>query len=80
MRLPQDLGRAELVKGLRALGYTGTGQTESHLRITTQVGGEHHEVIPNHSPLKLGTLRSILRSVASHHQLSVDELALKIGL
>ena len=80
MRLPRDLDGAELVKALRGLGYAVTRQTGSHLRITTQVGGEHHEVIPNHSPLKLGTLRSILRSVASHHQLSVDELALKIGL
>lgn len=63
-----------MVKALRRLGYQVTRQTGSHLRLTTQERGEHHEVIPNHSPLKLGTLKSILRNVAAHHQLTVAEL------
>ena len=44
------------------------------MRITTQMHGEHHEVVPAHDPLKTGTLRSVLRSVALHHQMNVDEL------
>jgi predicted RNA binding protein YcfA (HicA-like mRNA interferase family) len=52
MKTPRDLSGAELAKALRKLGYVITRQTGSHLRITTQEGGEHHEVIPNHSPKK----------------------------
>ena len=32
------------------------------------------EVVPNHSPVKIGTLKSILRNVAVHHKLSVQKL------
>ena len=55
-------------------GITVTRQNGSHLRVTTQQGGEHHEVVPNHSPVKLGTLKSILRSVATHHRMGMAEL------
>ena len=79
MRVPRDLDGEELVKALRSLGYKVTRQTGSHMRVTTERGGQHHEVIPNHSPLKLGTLRGILRSVASHHRMSMDELAAMLG-
>ena len=74
MRIPRDLSGADLAKSLRQLGYSVTRQHGSHLRITTQVGGEHHEGIPNHRPVKLGTLRSILRNVAAHHGMSVAQI------
>ena len=35
---------------------------------------EYHEVIPQHNPVKAKTLLSILKSVARHHGMSVDEL------
>lgn len=79
MKTPRDLSGMELAKALRALGYVVTRQTGSPLRVTTQVMGEHHEVIPNHSRVRIGTLKSIPRNVASHHQLTVSELAAKIG-
>ena len=74
MKTPRDLSGAELAKGLRKLGYAITRQSRSHLRISTREGGEHHEVIPNHSPIKVGTLKSILRNVATHHRMSIAEL------
>ena len=78
MKTPRDLSGAELAKALRKLGYTVTRQTGSHLRITTHEGGEHHEVIPNHSPIKIGTLKSILRNVAAHHRITVPELLARL--
>jgi hypothetical protein len=42
--------------------------------VTTQRDGENHEVIPFHRPIKTGTLSSILRRVAMHHGLTVDDL------
>jgi predicted RNA binding protein YcfA (HicA-like mRNA interferase family) len=80
MRLPRDLTGKELAKSLRCLGYAITRQTGSHLRISTHENGPHHEVVPNHSPIKLGTLQSILSSIAAHHGLSRDELLRKLEL
>jgi len=36
--------------------------------------------VPNHSPIKLGTLRAILKAVAAHHKLTTEELGRQIGL
>lgn len=80
MRIPRDLSGAELAKALRALGYERARQDGSHIRLTTQRGGEHHVTVPNHSPIKLGTLRAILKAVAVHHRLTVEELIRQLGL
>ena len=80
MKLPRDVSGPELVKALRALGYGVNRQRGSHVRVTTQQGGEHHEAIPNHHPIRAGTLSGILKSIASHHGLTVEELIQKLGL
>ncbi len=74
MKLPRDVSGADLVRALRALGYEVTRQRGSHARVTTQRDGEHHETVPFHDPIKPGLLSSILKSVARHHRLSVEEL------
>ena len=74
MKLPRDLSGPELAKLLRVLGYEVSRQTGTHLRLTTQQRGEHHITIPNHSPLKLGTLAAILADVAGHFGLSREML------
>jgi predicted RNA binding protein YcfA (HicA-like mRNA interferase family) len=74
MKLPRDVDGPRLVKALSALGYVATRQTGSHIRVTTQRDGENHEVIPHHRPIKAGTLASILKRVAGHHGMSVEEL------
>ena len=48
-------------------------QTGSHIRLTTQQNGEHHITIPNHSPMKIGTLSAILRDVENHFNLTREE-------
>lgn len=74
MRVPRDLSGADLVKHLGRFGYSVTRQTGSHLRLTSAARGEHHITIPNHDPLRIGTLAAILDSVASHHGLTRDAL------
>jgi predicted RNA binding protein YcfA (HicA-like mRNA interferase family) len=74
MKLPRDLSGPELAKSLRAFGYEITRQTGSHLRLTTQQRGEHHVTIPNHSPVKIGTLSGILNDVSQHLGISREEL------
>ena len=74
MKIPRDLSGAELVRSLRMLGYTSVRQDGSHIRLTTQRNGEHHVTIPAHSPLKVGTLNSILKLIAAHHGMTVAGL------
>lgn len=80
MKLPRDIDGEQFVKSLFVLGYTATRQTGSHIRVTTQLDGENHEVIPHHSPLKIGTLSSILKHIAAHHKLTVESLLRKLNL
>ena len=80
MRLPRDVRGTDLERALRRLGYQATRQRGSHVRMTTLVNGEHHEVIPRHNPIKAKTLSSILKSVASHHGMTVQELLDRLDL
>ena len=41
-RLPRDVSGAQLARRLEKYGYRITGQTGSHIRLTTQMNGEHH--------------------------------------
>ena len=74
MKLPRDLDGNQLAQALSNFGYEIIRQTGSHIRLTTQQQGEHHITIPNHSPLKVGTLNAILKDVADHIGLSRDAL------
>jgi predicted RNA binding protein YcfA (HicA-like mRNA interferase family) len=80
MRTPRDVDGLQLVKALGVLGYVVDRQKGSHIRVTTQQDGENHEVVPNHHPIKTGTLSGILKHVAAHHGLSVEQLLEKIDL
>ena len=73
MKLPRDLSDEALVTALSKLGYVVDRQTGSHIRLTTKENGEHHLTIPNHSPIKIGTLSAILRDVEEHFNLTRDE-------
>ena len=46
MKMPRNVSGARLQASLRRLGYEAVRQRGSHVRIMTQVNGEHHEVIP----------------------------------
>jgi predicted RNA binding protein YcfA (HicA-like mRNA interferase family) len=67
LKLPRDLNGLELAKLLKQYGYLMVHQTGSHIRLTSSIMKiEHHITIPRHTPLKVGTLNSILVEVASY--------------
>jgi predicted RNA binding protein YcfA (HicA-like mRNA interferase family) len=74
MKLPRDIDANQLAQALKQLGYQTTRQTGSHIRLTTQENGEHNITVPNHSPIKVGTLNAILRDVGEHFEMSRDQL------
>lgn len=69
MKLPRNLTGVQVVKLLEPLGYHVTRQTGSHIRISLQNG-----TIPEHNPIKTGTLSAILSDVAAHFGIKKDEL------
>ena len=74
MKLPRNVRADDLIIALANLGYVKTRQSGSHIRLTTEQKGIHHVTIPNHTPLKAGTLSAILRDVAKHFDLSRKQL------
>lgn len=74
MKLPRDLSGRELAQVLSRLGYSITRQTGSHMRLTTTENGEHHVTVPDHDPLRIGTLSAALNDIAAHFELPRDEL------
>ena len=80
MKLPRNVSGPALQASLRRLGYVAARQRGSHVRITTQRRGEHHEVIPMHHPIRVKTLLSILKSIAGHHAVTVEELLNELDL
>lgn len=74
MKTPRDVSGADLAKALRALGYERVRQDGSHIRLTTNLGGQFHVTVPHHDTIKVGTLRSIIKLVAEHHKTTPDKL------
>jgi len=74
MKIPRDLGGEDLAKLLKKYDFGTTRQTGSHMRLVSTIKGEYHITIPKHKPLKIGTLNSILNSLA--HYLEIDKQAM----
>ena len=75
MKLPRDVSGRDLVKLLMRYGYSVVRQSGSHIRLSSSYRGtEHHVTIPDHDPLRLGTLSSILGDVAEYLQKDREQL------
>ncbi len=79
MKLPRDLSGRELIKALERVGYAVTRQSGSHIRLTHGDINQHHITIPDHTPLRVGTLSAILTEVAAHLKISRDQLIEKLN-
>ncbi|MEY2880335.1 MAG: hypothetical protein RLZZ15_2715 [Verrucomicrobiota bacterium] len=81
MRIPRQVSGQTVARALRELGYERIRTAGSHIRLTTQLNGTHHVTVPNHQPLKIGTLLGgVLKPVAAHHGLTVEELLARLRL
>ena len=74
MKTPRDITVNDLIKALKLFGYEVFRQKGSHIRIRTELNGEHNETIPNHKPIKIGTLNAILNNIAEHFDMTKEEL------
>ena len=58
MKFPRDVGGREIIIAMRRLGFTVQRQSGSHVQL--QRDGIH-VTVPMHNPVRIGTLRNILR-------------------
>lgn len=73
MKLPRDMDAAELIKALARLGYRSVRQAGSHIRLQCD-DPVHAITIPNHRPLRVGTLAAIITDVAAQQKMDRDAL------
>lgn len=59
---------------IRSWNYTETHQTGSHILLRTAAPSGQTLPIPDHKPLRLGTLIAILRMVSEHKGVSRDDV------
>ena len=75
MKLPRDLSGADLIKVLcKHYGYRRVHQEGSHVVLETDSPRHHRLAVPNHAPLRLGTLNAILRAVAQAQGVEKEEI------
>jgi predicted RNA binding protein YcfA (HicA-like mRNA interferase family) len=74
-KAPRDVSGRELAKLLNHYGYQVARQTGSHIRlVSTYRQIEHKITIPDHQPIKIGTLNNILHDIAEYLKISKQEL------
>jgi predicted RNA binding protein YcfA (HicA-like mRNA interferase family) len=75
MKVPRDLSGAQLVKVLcRDWDYRVIHQEGSHVILQTDTPTHQRISVPNHNPLRIGTLNSIVRVVSGHKGVERQQL------
>ncbi len=78
-KMPRDTSGRELANLLKKYGYEITRQTGSHMRLTSYLRNEsHHITIPDHTPLKIGTISHILKDIANYLKIEKDGFIKKL--
>lgn len=66
MKLPRDLYGRDLAHVLcTRWAYAKVNQVGSHIILQTEAPQHHRVSVPDHKPLRIGTLNAILREVAA---------------
>ena len=74
-KIPRDLSGRDLSKLLKKYGYKIVRETGSHIRLTSHLKGEEHKItIPDHKPIKIGTLNNILNDLADYLTMTKEKL------
>ena len=75
MKQLKNIPAKELVQALTKIGYSITRQKGSHIRMSAFFSGAtHHITIPNHDPIKIGTLSAIIKDIAENRNMSKEEI------
>jgi len=71
-KIPRDISGRKLAKLLEKYGYKIIRESASHMRLISKYKYKEHKItIPDHNPIKIGTLNNILNDIANY--LKVDK-------
>lgn len=75
MKLPRDVSGRDLAKALaQHWGYRQVNQVGSHIILQTDTPSPHRVSVPDHNPIRIGTLNAILRVVAKAKGVSREQI------
>ena len=75
MKLPRELSGRDLARALCARwAYRQVNRVGSHIVLQTETPLHHRLSIPDHKPLRIGTLNAILRQVAAAKGVTREDL------
>jgi predicted RNA binding protein YcfA (HicA-like mRNA interferase family) len=75
VNIPRDLHGRDLAAALcRRWGYQKVNQVGSHIILQTETPQHHRVSVPDHKPLRIGTLNGILRAVAAAKGVSREDI------
>lgn len=78
-RIPRDISGEELTKLLKKYGYEVNRKTGSHIRLVSKFKDEEHNItVPDHHPIKIGTLNNILNDLVDHLKIDKKEFINKL--
>jgi len=75
MKLPRNISGDQLADHLcRHWEYARITQVGSHIMLRTETPSRSKQVIPAHTPMRIGTFSKILTQVAEHKHVSREEI------
>ena len=75
MKLPRNISGDQLADHLsRHWEYVRITQVGSHIMLRTETPSRSKQVIPAHTPMRIGTFSKILSQVAEHKHVSREEI------
>jgi predicted RNA binding protein YcfA (HicA-like mRNA interferase family) len=75
VKIPRDLSGRELAKILcKNWGYVELKHEGSHIMLQTENPSRQRIPVPDHNPIRVGTLNSILRLVSRHKNVDKEDV------
>ena len=75
MKLPRDISGQDLVNALcKDWGYRIVHREGSHIILQTELPSHQRIPVPDHNPIRIGTLSNILRLVAAHKGVQREDI------
>jgi predicted RNA binding protein YcfA (HicA-like mRNA interferase family) len=80
VKLPRELHGRDLAHVLCARwAYRQVNQAGSHIILQTETPQHHRLSVPDHKPLRIGTLNAILRQVAAAKGVTREDILATLG-
>jgi predicted RNA binding protein YcfA (HicA-like mRNA interferase family) len=75
MKLPRNISGDQLADYIcKHWGYTRIKQVGSHIMLRTEIPSRSKQVIPAHTPMRIGTFSKILGQIAAHKQVTREDI------